>query len=144
MTKENRYVPDLVKNAMLVGWREICADTGCHPLDIEHGKGRVLTFEPRHWAQMAGKIVAVQVARLYSVEWPEPKVTNPDIAAPTGVPYIDCLLHRLLDAQQDINFVANCEMSQSLCDASALISEVETAIRKLASVRHEKKTAEAA
>jgi hypothetical protein len=64
--------------------------------------------------------------------WPEPKVTNPDIAAPTGVPYIDCLLHRLLDAQQDINLAANEGMSQPLADAASLIDEVEAAIRRLA------------
>lgn len=52
------YLPDIVKNAMLVMWREICADTGCHPLDIEHGKSKFLTFEPRHWAQMTGNMVA--------------------------------------------------------------------------------------
>ena len=57
------YIPDLVKNAMLVAWREICADTGCHPLDIEHGKNKFLTFEPRHWAQSAGEIVAEQIKR---------------------------------------------------------------------------------
>lgn len=56
-----RYLPDIVKNAMLVAWRDICADTNCHPLDIEHGKRGYLTFEPRHWAQNAGDIVAFQV-----------------------------------------------------------------------------------
>jgi hypothetical protein len=62
-------------------------------------------------------------------QWPEPKVTNPDIASPTGVPYIDCLIHRVLDAQQDINHHANEGMSQSLCDAAALLDEVETTLR---------------
>lgn len=56
-----RHIPDLVKNAMLGAWREICADTGCHPLDIEHGRGKYLTFEPAHWAQQAGEIVAAQI-----------------------------------------------------------------------------------
>jgi hypothetical protein len=65
------------------------------------------------------------------VGWPDPVVTNPDIAEPTGIPYIDSLLHRLLDAQQDINLEANESMSQELSDASGLINEVETAIRKL-------------
>lgn len=55
------YIPDIVKNAMLVAWRNICADTGCHPLDIEHGKQQFLTFEPHHWAQQAGDIVAAQI-----------------------------------------------------------------------------------
>lgn len=68
-------------------------------------------------------------------KWPAPKVTNPDIACPTGIPYLDCLIHRLLDAQQDINYEANSRMSQSLCDASALIDELETAIRRFASLR---------
>ena len=53
-----RYLPDIVKNAMLTMWCHICSDTGCHPLDLEHGKGKFLTFEPRHWAQMAGDMVA--------------------------------------------------------------------------------------
>lgn len=66
--------------------------------------------------------------------WPSPKITNPDIANPTGIPYLDGLIHQLLDAQQDLNFEANSRMSQSLCDASALIDEVETAIRKLAAL----------
>jgi hypothetical protein len=69
MTPEQAaYVPDIVKNAMLVAWREICGDTGCHPLDIEHGKGKYLTFEPRHWAKMSGDIVAVQIAKLVEAE----------------------------------------------------------------------------
>lgn len=55
------YIPDIVKNAMLVAWREICTDTGCHPLDIEHGKQKFLTFEPHHWATMTGKIVQAQI-----------------------------------------------------------------------------------
>ena len=65
--------------------------------------------------------------------WPEPVVTNPDIADPTGVPYIDSLIHRILDAQQDISLEANERMSQPLCDASALIDEIETVLRKFAS-----------
>lgn len=64
-----------------------------------------------------------------AVAWPAPRVTNPDIANPTGVPYLDCLIHRVLDAQQDINLAANEGMSQSLCDAAALMDEVETALR---------------
>ncbi|MCK1543332.1 hypothetical protein IVB12_15560 [Bradyrhizobium sp. 179] len=69
-----------------------------------------------------------------TVQWPEPKVTNPDIANPTSVPYLNCLIHRILDAQQDINFAANEEMNQSLCDAAALFDEVETALRRAAGI----------
>lgn len=78
---------------------------------------------------------AAPEGRKEAVAWPEPKVTNPDIANPTGVPYLDCLIHRLLDAQQDINLAANERMDQSLCDASSLIDEVETCIRRLAATR---------
>ncbi len=39
------------------------------------------------------------------------------------------LIERLLDAQQDINFAANTRMDQSLCDASALIDEIEPILR---------------
>jgi hypothetical protein len=64
--------------------------------------------------------------------WPEPKVLNPDIANPTGIPYIDCLIDRLLDAQQDINLAANEFMDQPLCGASELLEEIELCIRRLA------------
>jgi hypothetical protein len=46
---------------------------------------------------------------------------------------IDALIERLLDAQQDINLSANETMSQPLCDASALIDEVETLLVRLKS-----------
>lgn len=48
------YIADLVKNAMLTKWNDICADTQCHPLDIEQnfeGQPGHLGFSPRHWAQ---------------------------------------------------------------------------------------------
>src|ERR1700761_5250930 len=53
--------------------------------------------------------------------WPEPKVTNPDIGQLTNIPYFDCLIDQLMDAQQDINCAANERMDQSLCDACALL-----------------------
>ena len=40
------------------------------------------------------------------------------------------LIERLLDAQQDINLAANATMDQSLCDASALIDEIEPILRR--------------
>ena len=52
-----RYTVDIVRNAMLTMWNDICADTDCHPLDIEHGRGKYLTFTPRHWAEASGKMV---------------------------------------------------------------------------------------
>lgn len=45
---------------------------------------------------------------------------------------IENLIERLLDAQQDINLAANQHMSQPLCDASAVIDEVEKTLRRLA------------
>lgn len=39
----------LVEEAMQDAWNDICADTGCHPLDIER-RGKELYFQPRHWA----------------------------------------------------------------------------------------------
>lgn len=59
-----KYIPEIVKNAMLTMWGDICGDTGCHPLDIEHGKGKFLTFTPRHWAQMTGDMAAKNIADL--------------------------------------------------------------------------------
>jgi hypothetical protein len=40
------------------------------------------------------------------------------------------LIERLLDAQQDINYAANCRMDQSLCAAAALIDEIEPVLRR--------------
>ncbi|MEI9428680.1 hypothetical protein [Mesorhizobium sp. Cs1299R1N3] len=83
-------------------------------------------------AMRAALTASLEERKAEPVAWPEPTVLNPDIFDPTGVPYIDSLLHRLLDAQQDINLAANQGMDQALCDASALIDEVETCIRRLA------------
>ncbi|WP_368647767.1 hypothetical protein ABRZ00_12975 [Castellaniella ginsengisoli] len=45
---------------------------------------------------------------------------------------IDDLIERVLDAQQDINLEANMHMSQTLCNAAALLDDVETALRRYA------------
>jgi hypothetical protein len=44
-----------VDEAMQDAWNDICSDTGCHPLDIEHGRGKHLTFSPNHWANQIAK-----------------------------------------------------------------------------------------
>lgn len=62
----DRYIPDIVKNAMLTMWNYICDDTQCHPLDITHGKGKYLIFTPRHWAQLTGEMVSKNLRDLYS------------------------------------------------------------------------------
>lgn len=59
------YIADLVKNAMLTTWNNICADTDCHPLDLEHGRGKQLIFTPRHWAQASGDMVAAQIEQFF-------------------------------------------------------------------------------
>jgi hypothetical protein len=47
-----------VRKAMLDAWNDICADTGCHPLDIERTvRGGNLMFSPRHWADQTAAIL---------------------------------------------------------------------------------------
>lgn len=67
-TMIDRYTVDIVKNAMLTMWNDICADTDCHPLDIEHGRGKYLTFTPKHWAEACGKMVRRNVLDLIGAE----------------------------------------------------------------------------
>lgn len=61
---------------------------------------------------------------------------NPPPSAPVAqepvATDIEDLIERVLDAQQDIDLEANMHMSQSLCDAAALLDDVETALRRLA------------
>jgi hypothetical protein len=53
----------IVTEAMQDRWNDICADTGCHPLDIKQaGKGR-LEFHIGHWARQVGKQVALALTR---------------------------------------------------------------------------------
>lgn len=63
------YIADLVKNAMLTKWNDICSDTQCHPLDIEQnfeGQPGHLGFSPRHWAQATGDMVAEQIKQFFA------------------------------------------------------------------------------
>jgi hypothetical protein len=46
-----------LRQAMLDCWNTICADTDCHPLDIEH-QGKKLYFSPNHWADMIAAALA--------------------------------------------------------------------------------------
>lgn len=55
---------EAVNEAMADSWNDICSDTGCHPLDIEHGKGKHLTFSPNHWANQVAKRLFVRALRL--------------------------------------------------------------------------------
>lgn len=53
-----------VDEAMQDAWNDICSDTGCHPLDIEHGKGKQLTFRPSHWANQVAKRLFVRAVKV--------------------------------------------------------------------------------
>ncbi|MCK1583242.1 hypothetical protein IVB03_27690 [Bradyrhizobium sp. 168] len=55
---------EAVDEAMQDAWNDICSDTGCHPLDIEHGKGKNLTFSPNHWANQVAKRLFVRALKL--------------------------------------------------------------------------------
>jgi hypothetical protein len=33
-------------------WGEICDDSGSHPLDMKHGRGSILFYEPGHWTDL--------------------------------------------------------------------------------------------
>lgn len=55
---------EAINEAMTDSWNDICTDTGCHPLDIEHGKGKNLTFSPNHWANQVAKRLFVRALRL--------------------------------------------------------------------------------
>lgn len=64
-----RYIPDIVKNAMLTAWNEICSDTHCHPTDIKRnfeGRKGHIGFEPEHWARLTGEFAAEAIARALS------------------------------------------------------------------------------
>lgn len=43
---------EMVNEAMLDAWNEICDDTGCHPQDIEQIGRKRLQFQPRHWSDL--------------------------------------------------------------------------------------------
>lgn len=53
-----------VDEAMQDAWNDICSDTGCHPLDLEHGRGKHLTFKPNHWANQIAKRLFVRAIKL--------------------------------------------------------------------------------
>ncbi|MEE9924003.1 MAG: hypothetical protein PBV01_11645 [Brucella anthropi] len=74
--KNNRPAPaatdtgleEIVKKAMQDEWNEICADTGFHPLDIGHERGKRLSFTPLHWATAIASSVRSQAEELLAAE----------------------------------------------------------------------------
>jgi hypothetical protein len=52
----------IVTEAMQDSWNDICADTGCHPLDIKQLGKRRLEFHVSHWARNVGKRVAAALS----------------------------------------------------------------------------------
>jgi hypothetical protein len=55
---------DAIKDAMEVSWDDICTDTGCHPLDIGHGKDKHLIFRANHWADQIAKRLFLRALKL--------------------------------------------------------------------------------
>ncbi len=56
----------LVTEAMQDTWNDICADTDCHPIDIEQLGKRRLAFHVGHWARQTGARVADAILALRS------------------------------------------------------------------------------
>lgn len=55
-------IQTLIHEAMRDAWNTICSDTGCHPNDLKHDRGKFFTFEPGHWADLIAAYVAHRVA----------------------------------------------------------------------------------
>lgn len=53
-----------IEEAMVISWDDICTDTGCHPLDITHGKNKHLMFRPNHWANQIAKRLFLNALKL--------------------------------------------------------------------------------
>ena len=55
---------EAINEAMEISWDDICTDTGCHPLDITHGKNKHLVFRPNHWANQIAKRLFMRALKL--------------------------------------------------------------------------------
>lgn len=53
-----------INEAMQDAWNDICSDTGCHPLDIEQGRSKQLTFSPNHWANQIAKRLFLRAVKV--------------------------------------------------------------------------------
>jgi hypothetical protein len=53
-----------VNEAMQMSWDDICSDTHCHPMDIKHGSGKELLFQPHHWADQIAKRLLLHATQL--------------------------------------------------------------------------------
>ena len=62
MAGTNDRIRALIQEAMQDAWNTICSDTGHHPNDIKHGRGKYLEFKPGHWADQIALHVARRVA----------------------------------------------------------------------------------
>lgn len=47
-----RITRDALAEVMQDAWGEICDDSGSHPLDMKHGRGSILFYEPGHWTDL--------------------------------------------------------------------------------------------
>lgn len=72
-TQEPREVREKIaqhiRSALADAWNDICADTGCHPLDITR-EGRKLYFTPNHWADQASNWAADSILSLFPASPP--------------------------------------------------------------------------
>jgi hypothetical protein len=63
-TVEAAITDEMVGEAMLDAWNEICSDTECHPQDINQLGRRRLEFRPCHWADLTAMRLRGLVAAL--------------------------------------------------------------------------------
>lgn len=57
----------IIRVQMREQWDEICADTQCHPLDIEK-RGRSTYYEDRHWTEAVAKYAAQDILAALSTQ----------------------------------------------------------------------------
>lgn len=55
-------IREAIERAMQDAWDGICADTGCHPLDILRTKGTRLSFTANHWARAVADLLKARFA----------------------------------------------------------------------------------
>lgn len=78
---------DAIKDAMEVSWDDICTDTGCHPLDITHGKNKHLIFRANHWADQIAKRLFIRALALAQADRANTSLdpgTSPQAVETTG------------------------------------------------------------
>lgn len=57
-------IAGVIRDQMREQWDDICADTNCHPLDLQHGRGSVLHYKASHWTDAVAQISADAILAL--------------------------------------------------------------------------------